>query len=135
MIATLKNYRQSPRKVRLVANLVKGKPVATALTELAFRAKRAAHPIAKLISSALANAESQGKKVDALCIENITVNKGTVLKRWLPRARGRATPLHKHSSHVTVVLSEQQPKQVAGTKKQGKKSTSAGKSGKRVSRT
>jgi len=121
--ATLKNYRQSPRKVRLVADLIKGKSVRDALQELSFRAKRAALPIHKLISSAVSNARNQGVNEDALVIENITVDKGTVLKRWMPKARGRATQFHKHSSHVTVILSEQKQKQGTETKKQKIKPT------------
>lgn len=81
MKAFLKNYRQSPRKVRLVTDLVKGKTVKQALVELSFLPKRASLPIKKLIESAAANAKSTNKaNVEDLVISNITVDKGIVLK-------------------------------------------------------
>ncbi|MBP6912946.1 MAG: 50S ribosomal protein L22 [Candidatus Pacebacteria bacterium] len=101
MKAELKNYRQSPRKVRLVANLVKGMAVNTALTELDFLAKRAADPIKKLVKSAVANA---GDVKGSLIIKNITVDKGITLKRSMPVSRGSAHPIHKHTSRVIVTL-------------------------------
>jgi large subunit ribosomal protein L22 len=105
MQASLTNYRQSPRKVRLVTNLVKGKTVNDALMSLRFLDKRAAHPIEKLISSAFANAKQQGTvSADDLIVFDIQVNKGVVLKRMMPRARGSAARIHKHSSHVLLVL-------------------------------
>ncbi|MCI0542578.1 50S ribosomal protein L22 [bacterium] len=105
--ATLKNYRQSPRKVRRVAGLVRGKDVEKALLELNFLAKRASTPLAKLIESAVANAKERfGTGRGDLRVENITVDKGMVMKRSMPRARGRATPIRKKASHVTVVLND-----------------------------
>lgn len=104
MKASLKNYRQAPRKVRLVTDLVKGKRVAEALQTLAFLNKRAAEPIEKLIKSAVANAKEAGKSTDVLAIDSITVDKAPVMKRFRPRARGSASPIHKHSSHVHVSL-------------------------------
>lgn len=101
MKAELKNYRQSPRKVRLVAYLVKGMAINQALTELDFLAKRAALPLQKLIKSAVANA---GVKAESLIIKNITVDKGITLKRSMPVARGSAHPIHKHTSRVIVTL-------------------------------
>jgi large subunit ribosomal protein L22 len=106
MKASLKNYRQSPRKVRLVANAVKGKSVAMADTVLAFMPKRAAEPMQKLIRSAVANAQVTGANADSLIVKNIEVNQGIVMKRWMPRAQGRATPIHKRTSHVLVTLAE-----------------------------
>lgn len=106
MKATLKNYRQSPRKVRLVADAVKGKSLAEALTLLQFKVKRAADPLHKLIKSAAANAEQQGESLDTLIVKNVTVNEGVTLHRIMPRAQGRATPIRKRSSHVTVTLSK-----------------------------
>lgn len=109
MKATLRQYRQSPRKVRLVTDLVKNKPVDDALRELRFTNKRAAKPIAKLIESAAANArEEDGFARDQLEISSITVDKGPTLKRFRPRARGRATGIKKHTSHITVNLSEKE---------------------------
>ena len=104
MKATLKNYRQSPRKVRLVADAVKGKSLSEALALLTFTVKRASDPLAKLIASAAANAEKQGENPESLFIQSITVNGGVTLKRSMPRARGSASPIRKRSSHVTVAL-------------------------------
>ncbi|MCA9356490.1 50S ribosomal protein L22 [Candidatus Nomurabacteria bacterium] len=107
MKAFLKNYRQSPRKVRLVTDLVKGKTVKQALVELSFLPKRASLPIKKLIESAAANAKSTNKaNVEDLVISNITVDKGIVLKRRMPRARGSATPINRRSSHIKIELKE-----------------------------
>ncbi len=105
MKATLSNYRQSPRKVRLLADLVRGKKIGDAITTLAHLPKRAAAPVKKLIESALANASSISTvKKENLYIKKITVDKGVVLKRMRPGARGRGYPLHKHTSHIRVVL-------------------------------
>jgi len=101
MHATLKNHNQAPRKVRLVTDLVKGKSVAKALAMLPFVKKKGANEVKKLIASAVANS---GEQADSLVIENITADKGMTIKRWLPRARGRATPLRKEKSHITVTL-------------------------------
>jgi large subunit ribosomal protein L22 len=105
MRAILKNYRQSPRKVRLVSNLVKGLPVDAALLQLKNLTKRASDPIAKVIASASANA-TKNFKMDAsnLVVKSITVDKGVVLKRSQPRSRGMANPIHKHTSTVVVEL-------------------------------
>lgn len=104
MKATLKNYRQSPRKVRLVAGLVKGKTLSEALTLLKFNIRRASDPLVKLLSSAAANAEKQGTQTDRLVVKNVTVDEGVTLMRSRPRARGRAAPIRKRSSHITVTL-------------------------------
>ncbi|MBI2481987.1 MAG: 50S ribosomal protein L22 [Candidatus Vogelbacteria bacterium] len=105
MKARLSNYRQAPRKVRLLADLVRGKTVPEALTTLAFAAKRASRPMAKLIASAAANANIKSSLApEQLQVKTITVNKGQVLKRSMPRARGSAFPIHKHSSHIEVEL-------------------------------
>jgi large subunit ribosomal protein L22 len=118
MKAMLKNYRQSPRKVRLVCDLIKGKSIANAKTELAFLPRRASLPITKLIDSAVANAKTNnGIEADKLIIESVTVNKGLVMKRFMPRARGSASRINKRTSHVLLTLKE-------GTQK-GKKSVKA----------
>jgi len=113
MKAVLKNYRQSPRKVRTVANFVKGKQVEVALAELDLLAKRASLPLKKLIQSAVANAENNLKadKGD-LFIKEITVDQGMVLKRSMPMSRGRAFPIRKKMSHVklTLGIKEVEPK-------------------------
>lgn len=106
MKAILKNYRQSPRKVRLIADLVRGKKVADALTTLQFVDKRAAGPFAKVIKSAAANAKDLGKKEDALVVKTVTVDKGVTYKRFMPRARGSASRINKRNSHIRVELAE-----------------------------
>ena len=100
--ATLNTYRQSPRKVRLVADLVRGKKVEDALTLLAFVPKRAGLPLYKLISSAQANAEEKKN----LVVKKITVDAGPILYRRRPRSRGMANPIRKRTSHVSVMLAE-----------------------------
>ena len=104
MKATLKNYRQSPRKVRLIADLVRGKKVKDALTTLQFVDKRASGPFAKVIKSAAANATQKGADAENLKITKVTVDKGTVYKRFMPRARGSASPINRRNSHITVEL-------------------------------
>jgi len=104
MKAVLKNYRQSPRKVRLIADLIRGKKVNKALALLEFVDKRAANPFAKVIRSAAANAKQAGNDVDALTIKKVTVDKGTTYKRFMPRARGSASPINRRNSHITVEL-------------------------------
>jgi large subunit ribosomal protein L22 len=110
MKASLPNYKQSPRKVRLVAGAVKGKTVALADATLAYMPKRAADPIRKLIASAAANAVVAGAQQDHLVVKNIEVNKGLVMRRFMPRAQGSAKPINKRSSHVLVTLAEVAPK-------------------------
>lgn len=104
MKAYLSNYRQSPRKVRLMAGLVRGKSVPDALETLKYTNKRATTPVYKLIASAAANA----KDVDPrdLIVSAIRIDKGIVLKRIMPRAMGRAAGIKKRSSHITVELSK-----------------------------
>lgn len=104
MKAVLKNYRQSPRKVRLIADLIRGKEAKKALDMLTFVNKRAALPFSKLILSALANARSQGMSTEGLIIKSVAVNKGTVLKRFMPRARGSASRINKRNSHLSLEL-------------------------------
>lgn len=106
MKAILKNYRQSPRKVRLIADVVRGKKVNDALAALKFVDKRASLPFAKVIESALANAISTGKEANRLFIKKVAVDKGTVLKRSMPRARGSASRINKRNSHIAVELGE-----------------------------
>ena len=104
MKAVLRNYRQSPRKVRLLADLVRGKKVKEALATLQFADKKAAGPFAKVINSAHANAIQAGAKSDTLIISKVTVDKGTIMKRFIPRARGSASRINKRNSHITVEL-------------------------------
>lgn len=108
---SLKSYRQSPRKVRLLADLVRGKGAERSVAVLGFVSKRASNPIGKLISSAMANAEREtGAKKENLVIEKIEVNEGPTLRRSMPRARGRATRINKRTSHITLTLSEKTDK-------------------------
>jgi len=102
MKASLNNYRHAPRKVRLVTDLVKGKSVVQAEAMLNHLIKKASLPIKKLLNSAIANAGGTAK--ENLYIKSITVDKGVMLKRWMPRAMGRAFPIHKHTSHVEIEL-------------------------------
>ena len=106
MKAFLKNYRQSPRKVRLVAGLIKGKRVAEAKLLLETLPKRASLPMKTLLNSALANAKQAGVSDENLFVENVTVNKGIVLKRIMPRARGSASRINRRTSHVMLTLVE-----------------------------
>ncbi len=106
MKAVLKNYRQSPRKVRLVANLVKGKKANEALDMLKFVHKRAAKQFYKLIHSAVSNANNHGVDTDSLIIKNARVDKAATFKRFRPRARGSAARINKRNSHIVVELSE-----------------------------
>lgn len=106
MKAFLKNYRQSPRKVRLIAGLVRGKNTTDAIATLQFVDKRAADPFAKVIKSAVANAKVQGKDVERLFVKTVSVDKGTIIKRSMPRARGSASRINKRNSHISVELGE-----------------------------
>lgn len=105
--AQLKNYRQAPRKVRLVADLVRGKSAVRALALLDTLPKRASEPMAKLIRSAVANS---GASATELYISKIAVDGGIVFKRFMPRARGRASQILKRTSHVVVEVSTKTPK-------------------------
>jgi large subunit ribosomal protein L22 len=106
MKAFLKNYRQAPRKVRLVAGLVKGKDVSLAIAELDFLAKRAGFPIKKLLLSAVANAKTMGVEKENLFIKELRVDKGTVMKRMMPAAMGSGHRINKRTSHITLLLAE-----------------------------
>ena len=102
MKAALRHYRQSPRKVRLLANLIKGKPVSLALAELALLPKAAARPLIKLVKSAAANTGI--KETENLIIKEARVDQGRTLKRFRPRAFGRAFPIRKRTSHIQIAL-------------------------------
>jgi large subunit ribosomal protein L22 len=104
MKAILKNYRQSPRKVRLVADVVRGKKVNDAIAALQFVDKRSSDIFAKVIKSAAANAKQSGVDVSHLIVKHVSVDKGITQKRFMPRARGSASRINKRSSHITVEL-------------------------------
>ena len=105
MKAVLKSYRQAPRKVRLVANLIKGKTVPRALIELDVLPKRASGPMKKLLMSAIANAkENNGIALADLFVKEVRVDQGAILKRSMPKSHGTAHPIHKHTSHIMIEL-------------------------------
>ncbi|OIO29733.1 50S ribosomal protein L22 [Candidatus Nomurabacteria bacterium CG_4_10_14_0_2_um_filter_30_12] len=106
MRAFLKNYRQAPRKVRLVAGLIKGKKVNEAIPMLDFLVKRAGFPIKKLLLSAVANALQVGIEKENLYIKELRVDKGVVMKRMMPAAMGTGHRINKRTSHITLVLGE-----------------------------
>ena len=106
MRAKLRYLRVAPRKARLVIDLVRGKNVADAINILTFTRRAASEPVRKLIESAIANAESASADIDRLFVETIFVDEGPTLRRFRPRAMGRATRINKRTSHVTCVLSE-----------------------------
>ena len=139
MKAFLKNYRQSPRKVRLVADLIKGKRVSEAFTQLKNLPKRAALPIEKLLASAVANAKNAGIAIDDLCVANVTVNEGIVMKRSMPRARGSASRINKRTSHIMLTLIEKnakkEVKKVVKTAASAKATASQGKDTKKEVKT
>jgi large subunit ribosomal protein L22 len=102
-VARLNQVRIAPRKLRIIANLVRGKDVSTAINTLRFMHKSGAREMFKLIVSAVANAEDQGEaNVDNLIISRVTVDQAATLKRWRPRAQGRGTRINKKTSHVTL---------------------------------
>ncbi len=105
--ARLKFVRVSPRKAQLVADLVRGKGSEEALNILTFTKKSAAKILIKLLKSAIANAtQKKNIDVDRLYIKKITVDQGPTMKRFQPRALGRATTIRKRTSHINIVLDE-----------------------------
>jgi|SRR5581483_9851111 len=114
--ASLTNYRQSPRKVRLVATLIKGKSVSEAENMLMVTTKRASDPLIKLLKSALANAKNKGISTEGLFVKECIVNQGLSMKRFMPGARGSAFPIKKKMSHVKIVLDTRTPMAKAAPK-------------------
>ncbi|MBI2642085.1 MAG: 50S ribosomal protein L22 [Candidatus Wildermuthbacteria bacterium] len=111
-IARLRHLRVSARKVRMVTDLIRGKSFQDASHILRFVVKRGAHPVLKLLNSALANAKQKfNAEAQNLRIAKITVDDGPKLKRYRPRARGQTYPIHKKTSHITIVLEEIQPRE------------------------
>lgn len=105
--ATVKHVRISPRKCRLVINMIKGKQVEPALQILRFSPKKGARFAVKLLEAAIANAREQsGVDIDKLWVTGAFVDMGRTLKRYIPAAHGRATPNMKRSSHITLLLGE-----------------------------
>jgi len=110
MKAELSNYRQSPRKVRLVADLLRGKSIGEARQALAFLPKKAAPALQKLLNSAVSNARTQGKSPEDLFVKSISVNKGLVIRRFKPMARGRAARFNRTRSIISLELATRSPK-------------------------
>ena len=105
--AHLKYLRISPRKVRIVLDLIRGKDVATAAAILMQTPKAASEPVMKLLKSAAANAENNhGMDSEKLYVSACYANAGPILKRIMPRAQGRAYRINKRTSHITIVVSE-----------------------------
>lgn len=117
--AKAKFIKMSPIKIRLVANLIKKMPVEKALNQLRFINKLAGVPVAKLVKSAIANAEHNFElEKDNLFIKELTVNEGPTLKRSMPRAHGRASAIRKRTSHINLILGEIKDSGIVKTKKQ-----------------
>ncbi len=115
LTAKARYIRMSPRKIRLAANLIRGLAYEQATVQLQFLKKAATAPLLKLLKSAMHNGEENHElKRNNLRIKAIYVDEGPALKRWMPRAMGRATPLRKMSSHITLVLEEIIPTESAG---------------------
>lgn len=108
--AKLNHLRISARKVRLVADLVRGMDAVAASSALHFSTKRGASPIAKLLDSALANVRTQGGSVEGMVIREIRVDDGAILKRFRPMSRGRAFPIEKRTSHISITLAQKEQK-------------------------
>ena len=112
--AIQRTTRQSPYKMRLVIDQIRGKDVNEALALLKFSKKHAAHQISKVLQSAVANAEQRAREanesldVDTLYVKHAVVNEGPKLKRFMPAAMGRATPIHKRTSHVEIIVAERE---------------------------
>lgn len=121
MKAILTNARNSPRKMRLVANLIKGKPVARALDILSFAPKRAATSLEKLLKSAISNAKNLGISTENLMVKDCRVDSGMTFKRMMPGARGASFPIRKHTSNINLVLGTKEVKDNSKGKKVAKK--------------
>ena len=122
--AKLRFLKMGPRKVRLVADLIRGKKISKAVEVLSLLNKKAARPVLKLLLSAVANAKNNfSLEEKTLKLKSITVDEGPTLKRWMPKARGRATPIRERSSHVTIVLTGEkvEPKKSAVKKEENDK--------------
>jgi len=122
--ATLNHYRQSPRKVRLVANLIRGKSVAHARSVLSFTDNKSAPALKKLIDSVVANSGVNDKQASGFLVKEIRVDTGTTMKRHRPMSRGRANQYRKRSSRIAVMLGEPtktEKKKAPATKKTAKK--------------
>ncbi len=107
--ATAKYLRGSTRKARLVTQVIKGRPVEEASAMLRFMPQKAARDVARVLGSAIANAENNyNLSADELVVADAIANEGPTIKRWRPRAQGRAFPIHKPMTHITIVLADRE---------------------------
>ncbi len=107
MKAHLRNIRISPKKANIVAGLIRNKSAVEALNILKFTPKKASQLLYKTLASAISNAENnESEKRESLVIQEVVINKGPVLKRFLPSTRGRALPLQKPTTHISIYLSK-----------------------------
>ncbi len=106
-IAKHKYARISARKVRLIADLIRGRDVQDALNILKFTPNRAAVMVSKVLNSAIANANEAEADVESLFVDRAFVDEGPTIKRWQPKDRGRANPIMKRTSHITVVVEQE----------------------------
>lgn len=120
--AKLRFLKMGPRKVRLVADTMRGHKVIKLLERLPLSQKLAAYPLLKLLKSAVANAKTNFKfEMDTLRVKSITVDGGPVVKRWMPKAHGRATPIRQRTSHINLVLISEEKLQKAKKEKKAAK--------------
>ncbi len=104
----LRHLRIAPRKVRLVIDLIRNMPLNEAEAQLTIINKRSSQPVLKLLRSGIASAKEKEMDISSLIVSEARVDKGPILKRWMPRAMGRATPIHKITSHISITLQETQ---------------------------
>ncbi|MCL5004439.1 MAG: 50S ribosomal protein L22 [Patescibacteria group bacterium] len=104
--AKLNHLRMAPRKTRLIANMIKGLSANEAEAQLLLNPRKASEPILKLLRSAIANGKQKNIQLENLFVKEIRVDQGPMLKRFMPRAQGRATPIQKKTSHITLILAE-----------------------------
>ena len=103
--AVLRRFRQSPRKVRMVADMIRGRKVDEALSILKFQPRKAARMLSKVLTSAIANAtENEKADADRLVVKAVAIDPGPTDKRWLARSMGRANRINRRTSHVTVTV-------------------------------
>ena len=103
--ATLKRFRESPRKVRMVADMIRGRSVDDAMSILRLQQRKAAKMLSKVLGSAIANAtENEKADADQLVVTGVSVDGGPVTKRWMPRSMGRANRINSRTSHVTITV-------------------------------
>ena len=104
-LAILRRFRESPRKVRMVADMIRGRSVDDAMSILRLQQRKAAKMLSKVLGSAIANAtENEKADADKLVVTNVSIDGGPTQKRWMPRSMGRANRINSRTSHVTIVV-------------------------------